>query len=70
MYTTFQEQESNVAKEITWQVEVPAHSQAYLSLYPANFGELESSTATITVNGEQRESQIGINGQYYDLGLL
>lgn len=68
MYTTFQEQESNVAKEITWQVEVPAHSQAYLSLYPANFGELESSTATITVNGEQRESQIGINGQYYDLG--
>jgi uncharacterized membrane protein YfhO len=68
MYTTFKEQEANVAKEITWQVEVPAHSQAYLSLYPANFGELESSSATITVNGEQRETQISINGQYYDLG--
>ncbi|HBH6538955.1 TPA: YfhO family protein, partial [Enterococcus faecium] len=43
-------------------------SQAYLSLFPANFGELESSSATVTVNGQQRETQISINGQYYDLG--
>jgi uncharacterized membrane protein YfhO len=47
---------------------VPAHSQAYLSLYPTNFSQLESSTATITVNGESRKTQIGINGQYYNLG--
>jgi uncharacterized membrane protein YfhO len=68
MYMKFTEQESNVAKEVTWQVEVPANSQAYLSLFPANFGELESSSATVTVNGQQRETQISINGQYYDLG--
>lgn len=66
--TRFSEIEFNKAKEVTWEVSVPANSQAYLSLYPANFSELESSTATITVNGEQRQSQISINGQYYDLG--
>ncbi|MCF1685860.1 YfhO family protein [Tetragenococcus halophilus] len=68
-HTKFSEQEGNVAKEVTWKVNVPAHSQAYLSLFPTNFGELESSTATITVNGQQRESKIDINGQYYDLGF-
>lgn len=67
--TKFTEQEENIAKEVTWKVTVPAHSQAYLSLFPTNFGELESSTATITVNGQQRESQISTNGQYYDLGF-
>ncbi|GAA3008111.1 YfhO family protein [Tetragenococcus solitarius] len=67
--TNFIEQEGNVAKDVSWEVTVPAHSQAYLSLFPTNFGELESSTATITVNGQQRESQISTNGQYYDLGF-
>ncbi|KAF1304410.1 YfhO family protein [Candidatus Enterococcus willemsii] len=67
-HTKFTEQTSNVAKNVTWEVQVPAHSQAYLSLYPTNFAQLESSTATITVNGEQRKTQININGQYYDLG--
>lgn len=67
-HTKFTEEASNVAKEVTWQVTVPAHSQAYLSLYPTNFAQLESSTATVTVNGESRKTQIGINGQYYNLG--
>lgn len=68
IYTHFSEIESNVAKEITWSVQVPANTQAYLSLYPQDFNKLESSSATITVNGQQRETQININGQYYDLG--
>ncbi|KAF1301700.1 YfhO family protein [Enterococcus sp. JM9B] len=68
MYTIFTEEKGNLAKEVTWKVAVPAHSQAYLSLYPQDFAQLESSTATITVNGEQRKSQINITGQYYDLG--
>ena len=66
--TTFTEIEPNIAKEITWEVTVPANSQAYLSLYPSNFGKLKSSNVTITVNGEQRKTQININGQYYNLG--
>ncbi|WP_312542010.1 YfhO family protein [Enterococcus sp.] len=70
MYTKLTEQTFNEAKEVTWQVEVPAHTQAYLSLYPANFGELDSSSATVTVNGIKRETQISINGQYYDLGTF
>ncbi|HCE11302.1 MAG TPA: copper ABC transporter permease, partial [Enterococcus sp.] len=70
MYTKLTEQTFNEAKEVIWQVEVPAHTQAYLSLYPANFGELDSSSATVTVNGIKRETQISINGQYYDLGTF
>ncbi|MDN6640026.1 MAG: YfhO family protein, partial [Tetragenococcus sp.] len=68
-HTKFSEEEGNQAKEVTWRVTVPAHSQAYLSLYPTDFAELENSTATITVDGQQRESQISTNGQYYDLGF-
>ncbi|MHC5269206.1 YfhO family protein [Enterococcus sp. LJL98] len=66
--TTFTEVSPNLAKEITWEVHVPANSQAYLSLYPTNFGKLESSTVTVTVNGEERKTQVNINGQYYPLG--
>ena len=69
-HTSFTEKEGNKAKEITWEVSVPAHSQAYLSLYPTNFNELKSSTVTITANGEQRKTPISINGQYYDLGYF
>lgn len=68
MFTFYNEEEANQAKEVTWQVQVPAHTQAYLSLYPYNFGDLKSSNVTVMVNGEQRKSQINITGQYYDLG--
>lgn len=66
--TKLSEIEPNIAKDVTWEVTVPANSQAYLSLYPSNFNQLESSTVTITANGEQRKTQININGQYYNLG--
>ncbi|MDU5028285.1 MAG: YfhO family protein [Enterococcus faecalis] len=35
---------------------------------PTDFAQLESSTATVTVNGSSQQSQIGITGQYYNLG--
>lgn len=65
---TFTEQTSNVAKTMHYQIAVPAGKQAYLSLYPTNYNELESSTATIFVNGTETKSQINISGQYYNLG--
>lgn len=65
---TYVEEQNNVAKDLTWEVEVPANTQAYLSLFPTNFSELESSSATVNVNGVSRKTQININGQYYDLG--
>lgn len=68
IFTHFKEEKPNQAKEVTWRVAVPANSQAYLSLYPYDFAQLESSTVTISVNGNQRKSQINITGQYYDLG--
>lgn len=66
--TTITEKQGNVAKDVSWRVQVPANTQAYLSLYPYDFAELESSTATVTANGQTRQAQIGISGQYYDLG--
>ncbi|MBM7711888.1 YfhO family protein [Enterococcus xiangfangensis] len=66
--TTITEKQSNVSKDVTWKVQVPANTQAYLSLYPYDFSELESSTATITAAGQTRQAQISISGQYYDLG--
>lgn len=65
---TYSELQNNVAKDITWTVNVPAHTQAYLSLFPTDFNQLESSTATISVNGVSQKSQINITGQYYNIG--
>lgn len=62
------EKKPNLAKEVTWEVTVPAGKQAYLSLFPTNFGQLESSTAEVMVNGTAYKTQIGITGQYYNLG--
>ncbi|MFV0560472.1 MAG: YfhO family protein [Enterococcus sp.] len=67
--TTFTEEKENLAKEITWEVTVPANTQAYISLFPTDFSQLGSSTATITVNGVERKTQMDISGQYYDLGF-
>ncbi|MTD40324.1 YfhO family protein [Erwinia sp. CPCC 100877] len=65
---TYREQQNNVAKDITWTVTVPAHTQAYLSLFPTDFAQLESSSATVSVNGTSQKSQINITGQYYNIG--
>lgn len=65
---TYNETQSNVAKDITYTVNVPANTQAYLSLFPTDFAQLESSTATVTVNGVSQKSQINITGQYYNIG--
>lgn len=65
---TYREVQNNVAKDITWTVDVPANTQAYLSLFPTDFAQLESSTATMSVNGTSQKSQINITGQYYNLG--
>ncbi|MDA9471155.1 YfhO family protein [Enterococcus sp. 5H] len=65
---TYRELQNNVAKDITWTVDVPAHTQAYLSLFPTDFNQLESSTATMSVNGVSQKSQINITGQYYNIG--
>ena len=67
-YITYAEQTSNVAKTVHYQVTVPAGKQAYLSLYPTNYGELGSSSVTLTVNGVETKSQINISGQYFNLG--
>lgn len=65
---TFKEIKPNIAKTITWEVEVPANKQAYISLFPTNFGELKSSSAEVTVGGKSRKTQVDITGQYYNLG--
>lgn len=65
---TYKEEKPNIAKTITYDVFVPAGNQAYLSLFPTNFSQLESSTATIRSQETSYKSQINITGQYYNLG--
>lgn len=62
------ELKTNVGKTLTWEVTIPANRQAYMSLFPTNFSELKSSTAELRINGTSFKTQVGINGQYYDLG--
>ena len=64
---TYSETANNQPKELTWEVkyrEYPSISQPVSN----EFRTVRSSTATITVNGVSRKSQINITGQYYDLG--
>lgn len=65
---TYAEETSNIGKSITWSVYVPANKQAYFSLFPSDFTQVGSSSASITVNGITTKSEIGITGQYYNLG--
>ncbi|MGK0552737.1 YfhO family protein [Enterococcus faecalis] len=65
---TYTELQPNVSKDITFTVSIPAYTQAYLSLFPTDFAQLESSSAAVTVNGVSQKSQINITGQYYNLG--
>ncbi|MGX6961424.1 YfhO family protein [Vagococcus xieshaowenii] len=67
-HMTLTEQQGNIGKKITWKVAIPAGKQAYMSIFPTNFGELSSSTAELTINGRKTKTQLSVNGQYYDLG--
>ncbi len=69
-HVLFKEKKPNIAKTITYDVFVPAGNQAYLSLFPGEFSQLESSTATVLSQGMSYKSQIGITGQYYNLGYF
>ncbi|ODJ52136.1 copper ABC transporter permease [Brochothrix thermosphacta] len=57
-----------IDKKITWKVHVPANKQAYMSLWPTDYGQLSSSSVLMTVNGINKATQLSINGQYHDLG--
>lgn len=65
---TYEETQGNVAKEITWTITVPGNTQAYLSLFPTDFAQLDSSSVTVYANGSNMKSQIDVTGQYYNLG--
>ncbi|MBX4221107.1 hypothetical protein KYX90_12920, partial [Enterococcus lactis] len=38
---TYSETADNQPKELTWEVHVPANTQAFLSFFPTNFSQLE-----------------------------
>lgn len=65
---TYQEITANVSKVVDYKVRIPAKTQAYFSFFATNEDEIESSTATVSVNGVTHTSEIGITGQYYNLG--
>ncbi|MGY3765713.1 YfhO family protein [Vagococcus vulneris] len=67
---TYAELKPNMAKEITYNVAVPGGNQAYISLFPSDFGKLGSSTVTVKSQGTSYNAQIGITGQYYNLGYF
>lgn len=66
----YSEETPQAKKIINWSIAVPAHSQAYLSLYDANDYSITSKTKVdITVEKEAtRTYQMKDVGQYYDLG--
>lgn len=67
---SFKEIKPNIAKVIDYDIFIPAGNQAYLSLFPSDFGQIESSSATIRSQGSSYKSQINITGQYYNLGYF
>lgn len=67
---TYKEKKENISKDITFDVFVPAGKQAYISLFPNDFSQLESSTVTVQTQGTSYKSQINITGQYYNLGYF
>ncbi len=55
---------ANTNRELTYSIDVPARSQAYLSLY----GKGTEVDIITKLNGIQRHGSLDSSGQYYDLG--
>ncbi|MDR1521370.1 MAG: YfhO family protein [Streptococcaceae bacterium] len=65
---TYKETMSDVAKTVTYKVKVPARKQSYFSFFVTNPAEAGASSASIMVNGQNHHSEVGITGQYINLG--
>jgi len=65
---TYKETMSDVAKIVTYKVKVPAQKQSYFSFFVTNPAEAGASSANIIINAQEHCSEIGITGQYYNLG--
>ncbi|MHC5216526.1 YfhO family protein [Enterococcus sp. LJL128] len=64
----FKPKKKNQSQVITWQVKVPAKTQAYFSLYPTYHDELGSTEVKLEVAGQDYTSTINVTGQFYRLG--
>lgn len=62
--------EENMAsdKSITWNLKVPAYSQAYISLLAEDLGMMRDAKVEIEVNGIIRTSELTSSGQYFNVG--
>lgn len=66
----YQEEKANIGKTLTFDVFIPGGQQAYISIFPTDFGKLENSSVSVTTQGRTQKSQLSITGQYYDLGYF
>lgn len=55
-------------RRITYTVEVPANSQAYLMLYGESQYSMKEAKVRFTIDGVQRSGDLIKDGQYYNLG--
>lgn len=65
----YNREDKEQSMKVTYEVEVPANKQAYLSIYPVgSAAELGSQKMTAEVNGTVYSSQLARVGQYVSLG--
>ncbi|WP_207695847.1 hypothetical protein DOK67_0001436 [Enterococcus sp. DIV0212c] len=55
---------------ITWTIDIPANTQAYLNLVASDDFNMTKTEVTLTVEGISRKSRILDSGEYYDLGYF
>ncbi|MGX7150138.1 YfhO family protein [Enterococcus ureasiticus] len=68
-FTYFSEEINNEAQVITWEVNVPAQTQAYLTLDVGLMDGLGQGVAEVSVNGGRKESSsLMETGKFYNLG--
>ncbi|MGX7243852.1 YfhO family protein [Enterococcus quebecensis] len=67
-FTFYSEQMANKAQKITWEVDVPANTQAYLSLDPGQSSDMWQADVEVSVSGQKRTNSLTTVGTYYNLG--
>lgn len=67
---TLYSEESNTGEEksITWEVNVPAQTQAYLSLDTRALNSVDNGSVEISVDGHKNVSGLSSTGTYFNLG--
>lgn len=67
---TFNAKDKSKEQSLIYEVNLQGPCQAYLSLFPSDFGQIDGVDATVSMIGGGHQTSVKMTGQYYNLGYF